>query len=160
MTILALDQASITSGWAIFKDDKLFDYGKFTINSKDIGIRLNKIRGKIQDLVNQYNPEYVVFEDIQLQSNVGNNVQTFKALAEVYGIISELLTSLNIPHSSIMSTTWKSTLHITGRTRPEQKRNAQEYVLKKYGKKPTQDECDAICIGEHYIQSTQSAWSD
>lgn len=160
MTILALDQSSRTTGYAIFKDNKLDIYGKFSFDDKDVGVRLSKIRYEIFTLIQINKPDYVVFEDIQLQNNVGNNVQTFKALAEVYGIISELLTSLEIPHSSVMSTSWKSTLHISGRTRPEQKKSAQEYVIKKYGVKPTQDECDAICIGEHYINSCMGAWSD
>lgn len=160
MTVLALDQASKTTGWAVFKDNKLYNYGKFTVDYPDTGKRLEEIRFQVITLLDQFEPDYVVFEDIQLQNNVGNNVQTFKVLAEVYGIISELLTYKKIPHSSVMSTTWKSTLHISGRTRPEQKKSAQEYVIKKYGKKPTQDECDAICIGEHYINCSEGAWSD
>ena len=160
MILLALDQASRVSGYAIFQDGKLLTYGKISCTDTDIGVRLSQLREEIQAIIGQYQPNYVVFEDIQLQNNVANNVQTFKALAEVYGVISELLTSLNIPHSSVMSTSWKSTLHIAGKTRAEQKKNAQQYVINKYGVKPTQDECDSICIGEHYIDSSTGAWSD
>jgi hypothetical protein len=35
--LLALDQASRTSGWAIYKDGKLSDYGKFTFEDEDMG---------------------------------------------------------------------------------------------------------------------------
>jgi Holliday junction resolvasome RuvABC endonuclease subunit len=100
-------------------------------------------------------------EDIQLQNNVQNNVQTFKTLAEVFGVIYELLTEMNIKNSAVLASSWKSTLGIKGRTRPEQKKNAQEYVINTYGKKPTQDECDAICIGCHRIfsKSEDFDWS-
>lgn len=160
MIILSLDQASKTTGWAVFNDDKLIDFGHFTFEHSDIGQRLVAIRNKIEELINTYAPDYVIFEDIQQQNNVANNVQTFKVLAQVYGVISELLTELHISHSSILSTTWKSTLGIKGKNRAEQKRNAQQYVIDIYNVKPTQDESDAICIGTHYTKTTKCAWTE
>jgi len=69
---------------------------------------------------------------------------------------------MRVPHTLIHSSTWKSALSIKGRSRPEQKRAAQQYVVNIYHmdkKKPTQDECDAICIGIAYTQNHQeSAW--
>ena len=113
---------------------------------------------KTNDLVIlDYSIDEVVFEDIQLQNNVLNNVQTFKVLAEVFGIIDELLTEKKIPHIAVLASSWKSTLSIKGKTRPEQKRNAQAYVEKTYGVKATQDESDAICIGSHYTQKNAQA---
>lgn len=160
MIVLSLDQASKTTGWAIFNDDKLIDFGHFTFEHSDIGQRLVAIRNKIKELINTYSPDYVIFEDIQQQNNVANNVQTFKVLAQVYGVISELLSELQIPHSSILSTTWKSTLSIKGKNRTEQKRNAQQYVIDAYNIKPTQDEADSICIGAHYLKVNKCAWSE
>lgn len=162
MTLLSLDQASKTSGYAVFKNKKLITFGKFTYEDYDLGQRLYNIRNKVSELIETYQPDYVVFEDIQQQNNVANNVQTFKSLAEVYGVISELLTSLRLPHSSILSTSWKSTLGIKGRTRQEQKRNAQEYVINTYhpSDKPTQDMSDAICIGTAYLKGQACAWAD
>ena len=52
--LLALDQASLTSGFAVFKDGNLFDYGKFTFSDEDIADRLVKIRKKVIDLIEQY----------------------------------------------------------------------------------------------------------
>ena len=42
--LLALDQASKTTGWAVYKDGKLSEYGKFTFEDEDFGKRLHKIR--------------------------------------------------------------------------------------------------------------------
>lgn len=147
--LLALDQASHTSGYSIFYDDKLEAYGKFTFDDEDIGERLYKIREKVIELIDKYDINEVAFEDIQLQNNVGNNVKTFKILAEVFGIIYELVTEKKIPHTAVLAGTWKSSLGIKGKNRQEQKRNAKEYVIQTYGVKPTQDEADAICIGSH-----------
>ena len=51
-----------------------------------------------------------MFEDIQMQGNVANNVQTFKTLAEVFGVIYELVTELNLPNTAVLASSWKSTL--------------------------------------------------
>lgn len=151
--LLALDQASLTSGFAVFKDGKLYDYGKFTFSDDDIAKRLVKIRNKVIELIEQYEITEVAFEDIQMQNNV-NNVQTFKTLAEVYGVILELLQEKEMKYIIISSNTWKSTLGIKGRARAEQKRNAQQFVLDTYNVKAIQDTCDAICIGTHVLKNS------
>ena len=150
--LLALDQASLTSGFAVFKDGNLFDYGKFTFSDEDIADRLVKIRNKVIELIDQYEINEVAFEDIQMQNSV-NNVQTFKVLAEVYGVILELLQEKEMKYTIISSNTWKSTLGIKGRARAEQKRNAQQFVLDTYNVKAIQDTCDAICIGTHILRN-------
>lgn len=147
--ILALDQATRCSGYAIFENKKLIHYGKILTEDLDIGVRLNKIRNQVQLLIQQHEITEVVIEDIQLQENV----QTFKALAEVFGVIYELVTSLGLPIQAVLASTWKSHLSIKGKTRPEQKRNAQKWVEQNYGIKPIQDICDAICIGQYYIDN-------
>ena len=145
--LLALDQASKTSGWAVFIDGKLKTWGHFTMEQDDMGERLNKIRAKVVDLLEEYSIDEVAYEDIQLQSNVGNNVHTFKVLAEVYGILTELFYSYKIPAKSYLASVWKSQLNIKGRDRAAQKRAAQAYVMDTFKIKCTQDEADAICIG-------------
>ena len=154
--LLALDQSSKITGYAIFNDGKLEEYGKFSLDSSNIDVRLVQIREKLLNLIQEKNIDEVVFEDIQQQ----NNVSTFKILADVYGVVAELLQEIEMPHAAVPSTSWKSTLGIKGKDRPEQKRNAQAYVLQTYNLKPTQDECDAICIGTHYVKSKDFDWSD
>ena len=167
MVILALDQASRTSGWAVYSDNKLLKYGKFTYEDTDFGERLVKIRKAIQKLINEYTPDEIVFEDIQLQNTVGNNVDTFKKLAEVFAIVYELASELKIPNRAVISTVWKSKLgllHGRGQDRAAQKRAAQEWVAKEYSVKPTQDEVDAICIGAYAVLTSQNTegydWTD
>ena len=155
--ILALDQASRTSGYAVFQEDKLIASGTFTYEDDDFSLRLVKIRNKVIALIEQYNINKILLEDIQLQGQT-NNVETYRKLAEVRGVLSELAREMDIPHEIIHSQTWKSTLNIKGRDRATQKRNAQAFVTSTYGKKVTQDESDAICIGTHYIKTTKSAF--
>lgn len=163
MVLLSLDQSSHTSGYAIFQDDKLLAYGKFTFNDQDIGKRLCKIRAQIKEFIEKYSPNHVIFEEIQQQGNVTNNIQTFKTLAMVQGVIMQLLTELNISYSSVYATSWKSVTGIKGKTRAEQKKASQNYVLDKYNYKVIEDIADAICIGDYYIKNDQKgkcAWAE
>ena len=164
--LLALDQSSRVTGWAVFVDNNLEAFGKFdaSVVGKAHGERLVYIRSKVTDLIKKYNIDQVVFEEIQLQNTVGNNVVTFKTLAYVQAVIIELLYDLGIPYTIVASSSWKSTLEIKGKAREEQKRNAQQWVINTYAIKPTQDECDAICIGAHYNKTSTSQngfdWAD
>ena len=136
--ILALDQSSRTSGYAIFVEGRLETFGHFTIKDEDIGIRLLKIRQQVETLVNKYNITEVIMEDIQLQ---------------VFGVIYELLTEMDIKVTSALASSWKSKLKIKSRQRQQQKQEAQELVSTLYSVKATQDEADAICIGTYYLIS-------
>lgn len=155
--ILALDQASRTSGWSVFQDEQLIASGTFTFDDDNFSSRLVKIRNKVIQLIQQYEINKVLLEDIQLQGQT-NNVTTYKALAEVLGVLEELCCELKIPHEIIHSQTWKSTLDIKGRDRATQKRNAQAFVATTYGKKVSQDESDSICLGTAYIKNNKSAF--
>lgn len=155
MKILALDQSSHVTGWAVFEEQKLIEFGKLDLEDADIGDRLYKLRTFVSGLINKYEINILVIEDIQLQANVANNVATFKTLAEVFGVLVELATELKLPCKAILAGTWKSALGIKGRARAEQKRNAQAWVQEHLGVKAIQDICDAICIGVCY--TTRSA---
>lgn len=157
--LLALDQASKVSGYSVFIDGQLETFSHFTFDDSNFDSRLLKIRNKIQELIQQYQINEVVYEDIQMQDNVANNVQTFKALAEVYGIVGELCEELRLPHQSILASSWKSALGIKGKTRAEQKRNAQQYVRDQLNVKATQDESDSICIGLAHLYNSKNDWS-
>ena len=147
--ILALDQSSHVSGFSIFENGKLVKFGKFEFNDKDMGARLSKIVQKVKSLISEENIDELIIEDIQLQRTVGDNVATFKILAEVIGVLYEMAYDIRIPISSVLASVWKSKLNIKGKDRSAQKKAAQEYVQTNFGIKATQDECDAICIGTY-----------
>ena len=124
MRLLALDQSSRVSGYAIFIDGKLETYGKIDLKQEDVGERLVIFRRKVSELIADYDIDEIAFEDIYMDGKKVNNVSTFKVLAEVFGICDELFTELNIKNTAVLAGTWKSSLGIKGTTRPEQKKNA------------------------------------
>lgn len=154
MRLLALDQSSRVSGYAIFENDKLINSGYFSFSNADLSKRLERIRNKVQELINTYKIDKVVLEDIQLEDTVGNNVITYKILAEVIGVITELLVELNIPYTLVFPNVWRKSLSIMGYRRAECKQKAQNYVKQKYNIKASEDVCDAICIGASQFSSS------
>ena len=163
MRILALDQASRITGFAIFDNNELIEYGKMDLSKEsesDLGYKLWALRGLVKNLIEEYQIDKIILEDIYMDGQRVNNVQTFKVLAEVFGVLYELCIELKKPVEAVLAGTWKSTLGIKGKTRPEQKRNAQTWVENNYGIKPTQDECDAICIGSHYLYQNKNNWGE
>lgn len=155
MKLLALDQASNISGYAIFDGTTLVASGTFTASASSVGNRLVQIRQKILDLVQEYKIEKVVFEDIQMQ---GGNVQTHKTLAEVFGVIEETAAELKLTYKAVHASSWRSVIGIKAKTRADQKQAAQAYVFAHYNKKVSSDEADAICIGASEVLSTESAF--
>ena len=163
MKILALDQSSRLSGWAIFDGSNLVRYGKIDVTKYyELGERLHIIRKEVERLIIDENIDVIILEDIYMDGQRVNNVQTFKVLAEVFGVLYELCINMGKPVEAVLAGTWKSTLGIEGKNRPEQKRHAQEWVINNYGIKVSQDIVDAICIGEHIIKqkSKEINWDD
>ena len=154
MKVLALDQSSKITGYAIFEDEKLINYGHFTCAQTDLGLRLLNIRKNIQNLIEQNNIQQLIIEDIQLQGNVVNNVATFKTLAEVRGVIYELAAEMDIKIESVYASTWKSSLGIKSSVR----KDCQLKINKLFNIVPTEDEADAICIGQYYVNKNQDSF--
>lgn len=144
---LALDQASRTTGWAVYDNKTLIISGHFSIPAnKIIKDRLNLFVIHLDELVNKYHPEKIYYEGIQYQSNI----ETYKKLAYIQAMI--IYYSANIPITELSPSHWRSVIKDKhgikfGRSRIEQKQKAQEFVKDFFNKAVTEDEADAICLG-------------
>ena len=109
---------------------------------------LKRIRKTIEDNA----PDKVVIEDVVLQ----RSPQTLKDLSQLQGTIMGICYGMNIPCEVLFPSAWRKQLHFKqgkGIKRPELKQQAKDYVKQAYGITPTEDECDAICIGLAYIKN-------
>ena len=159
--LLALDQASHVTGYAVFEDGKLVVISHFTARGDDLGKRLEQIRNNIINLIKQYNIDTVAFEDIQLQDIAGSKevgIKTFKMLAEVFGVVHELVNELQIDYYIVPPIVWKATIKIAGKGRTAEKKLAQKWVVDNYGLKCTEDEADAACLGTHVIKKENESF--
>lgn len=85
--------------------------------------------------------------------NPVNNHKTAFTLAQVYGVLTELLAEENIHTEEMYAATWQNVVGIHKRDRIARKTGAAEYVKKKYNITPEQDIVDAFCIGDAYLKN-------
>lgn len=151
--ILALDQATHTSGWAVFDDDNLIKYGKFTTTSREVDERIDEVKNFLISMIEFWRPDKVILEDIQLQtfgpknSNNIEGVTTYKTLAHLQGVLINTLFESEVDYSIVHTAVWRDSCGVKGSTRSDKKKSTQLIVNDIYNIKATQDEADAIGIG-------------
>lgn len=149
---LCLDNALAITGWAIYDDNILFDYGTFKTNATDpIDKRLCKIVDFLDTMYNDFHFNMLFFEDCQQQSN--RNVQTYHKLSMVKAIILYWCGATNVSYVCSSPSHWRSILKKDdaalqwGRNRVSQKAAAKQWVKNKFKEDVSEDEADAICLG-------------
>lgn len=151
MKILSTDQASAITGVAVFDDGNLIKYDLIDLHKiKDQDERFQIMVKSIDDYIETEKPDYVIIEDVSLQTNVA----TLLLLARIQGAIFQSCIARNIPYKVYKPTTWRKILGIKQGNkikRPELKKQAYEYVLNTYGLDLKIDQCEAVCIGKAFL---------
>lgn len=150
--LIALDNATHITGWAIFDGNKLISYGKYTVKTEETSDRILEMGDWLSNLLIQWEPNTIILEDIQQQSNVN----TFKVLAKLQGVLEYISKKNNADYHIISPATWKSNAGVKGKSRADQKKSAQLIVQRLYNIQATQDECDAILLGKYGIEKIKN----
>lgn len=161
MIFIGLDQATVVTGYSVYKNQELIAYGKFSAEGDDFS-RYSKQKANVLALIEYTKEKYpkeeikIMFEDIQMQQNK----TTFKQLAQLQGALAVgvLEAHPEIHFDFIYASQWKGFAKIKGKNRIEQKRNAQAKVLEIFDITATQDEADAIMIG-YYVSHQEINWN-
>ena len=97
--VLSFDVSSVSTGWAVIKNNKPIAYGKITIEKcKSLSEKLFFFRTEVILLICKYKPTDVVVEDTYLL-----NVKTLKTLMQFIGILNESYFNLYNKTISIVS---------------------------------------------------------
>lgn len=161
MYSLCLDQALQTTGWALYDNESLIDFGHFTIPpTGTIPNRLGGLWKKLEELDKSFSIDYVFYEDIQSQQNI----ETFKKLAYVQATVILWCYFKDKKCTALAPSHWRSVLKEKykisfGRSRAEQKVAAQSFVKEHFRCTATEDECDAICLGLAGLQEKKKKTS-
>lgn len=156
--ILALDQATRTTGWAIFEDGELIRHGMYNARGQNEVERIHDVKTWVWNIVSVWKIDYVQLEDIQLQehqeagargSEIG--VTVYKTLAHLQGVLENLCFSHSISYSLVFPATWRKYNEIKGKNKADKKKNAQLKVKAIYGITVPIDEAEAICIGRYAV---------
>lgn len=160
--ILALDQATKITGWSLWDDETLVQYGLFRTKAKTSVDRLSEIHQWLNQLVGIYKPDLVLLEDIQYQEkvegktvfngNAVNGVTVYKTLAELLGVLQVSLREQGVDFEVVSSSVWRKEIGIKGKMRSEKKQSAQKQVKEWFNIDVSEDEADAICIGQYAVR--------
>lgn len=145
--ILALDQATHISGYAVFNKKNLIDYGTFEATGDNDIERSVQVKQWMISLIDQYEIDFVGLEGIQYQTTVG--VTTFETLARLQGILTATCVEEKIPYRIVPTNTWRTHCGVKGKSRADRKRSMQLLTKEWFGFKPSEDIADAIGIGKY-----------
>ncbi len=151
--ILALDQASITTGWAIFDNKELVKFGSQTTNGYNSVDRIAKTKSWVASMIENWKPDSVVIEDIQLQKFKsqsgleGDAVLTYKKLAHLQGVLENYFYEKGLLYQVVPPATWRTYSQIKGVHRNEKKKSAQMKVKQFYDISIDIDSAEAVLIG-------------
>lgn len=153
MRILALDQASILTGYAVFDNGDLVDFGKLSIEkSTPPTDRFEEMCRKIHLLFLKSRADIIIFEDVSLRTSI----KTLIVLSRLQGAIMDLSYHYNVGYKIYPPTQWRKILGFTqGQTsRSDLKVQAIDYVKKCYGVTVKDDIAEAICIGLAFLRDS------
>lgn len=152
MKVMGIDQSTTLTGYSLFEDNKLIDYGVVNFKKvKNPTERIDLMKNWISDYIDECGVEFVVLEDTFLASFKGKatGVTTYALLNRNLGVIENMIYNKKIPYVIAYPKVWKSVMKIKGRGRAEQKANTMLRVYDIFEKRTTEDEADAICLGAY-----------
>lgn len=148
MIILGLDLSSKSSGYSVFDNNKLIDYGCITSASSNLYKRIDVMVQGIKEVLNKYSINHVYIEDV-LPDDVKHNQTVYKALTYLQGYILHLLDDYHLSYTFFTASQWRAKCGIhTGRgiKRESLKSKDIEFVKNQYNIDVNDDIADAICI--------------
>lgn len=118
MKILAVDQAR-HGAWAVYdyEEKKLLDYGTWGYDGKNYTFEqaMLHIEALLSEVIRTHDIDAVFLEDIQLRQNV----QSFKRLAQLQGVLVNMCEKTNILYNLVAPTQWQNYCKARGRTTKE-----------------------------------------
>lgn len=155
MRILSLDASTRSTGFAIFDDKKLEEYGVLTASSTDLIKRINKIITGLEQVLTRGKIDQIIIEEVRPEQ--GKNLQTYRALmwlqAAINFLVHEKFPKIKIEY--IYPNEWRKACGIktgAGVRREDLKKKDIAFALQTYGYQHNiDDEADAICIGHAYV---------
>lgn len=147
--ILVFDQATVKTGISVFTNNTLQRYDLIDLHKEKSDTKFYNMCSKICEIIISEKPNYIVFEDVNFQTNA----KTLILLAQLQGVIIGCCQLNHIEYTIYKPTSWRKLLGFKqGKVeRKELKQQAKDYVKNKYGLDVNDDIADAICIGEAFI---------
>jgi Holliday junction resolvasome RuvABC endonuclease subunit len=156
---MSIDASSKSSGIAIFNNKELEFYDCITASSTDLIKRIQKMSKEIQEILNKYNVEKIILEEVRPENGL-SNLKTHKALMWLQAAIAFMVHD-NFPNIEIIyvyPSEWRSNCGIKtgqGIKREELKKASIDFSKKYYKIDVNNDIADAVGIGHSYVNKKE-----
>lgn len=154
-TTLSLDTSSTRTGWAFFVNKIYNQSGIVDLTTKEnkklsSDDRIEKMCLNIFDLIKKFHPDIIVIEKL----TVSRNMNTVRVLSKIIGTVYAYALQNKIRYVELEASQWRSYLHMQkrGRKRDEYKKLSIQHAKIVANKDITDDEADAICIGQGFLK--------
>jgi len=179
MTILALDLATYKTGYAIFADKKLHNYGLINATEGNYHLRLLYIREKIIELIKKYKIDYIVLEEVPM--GIQDDLSKTKSLLIAHdlcvcqGVIVGICAQFGLGLRLYLPTQWRSIMETYSGTDEGKKRDFQKEKAvsltnelcglnfkyyksdsKKRNEYSDDDICEAILLGMAFLKGEEN----
>lgn len=148
--IMGFDQATQHFGISIFDDGQLVYFDCIDFKG-EVEERYLQIFNFVDYILKVWEPDWVEFEDIQMQPGGNGGYNAFKILGGLLGIVKVALCKNKIPHEEVLNKVWQGKFQIAGRDRATQKASVIGKVKSLFGIDVVDDVADAILIGKYAV---------
>jgi Holliday junction resolvasome RuvABC endonuclease subunit len=162
--VIGLDSATKKTGYGCNEDGKLISYGLIKADAKEenIDTRIEQIYKQIKQLVLEFKPDYIIFENTPSH----NNPQLGRQLSRLHGCIMSLCYDYNIGFRDYMPSQWRKVAGTYDGKREHMKREYQKqqsvdicnqkygtnFVYNKNDNKTDDDIAEAILIADSFYK--------
>lgn len=119
MIVMGVDGSTSCSGWSIFNDDKLIDYGAIKPKSKEWSKRLYQEWQYFCEIMEKYKPEKVYYEQPPLK----DGKITLLKLGAVQGLIIALCAQYDVEIEFLSPAEWRKSVGLFDGTHEGTKRD-------------------------------------
>lgn len=155
MRVLALDASTKSTGWALFDEKELINYGCLTATSTDLVKRIKKIISELVIVLSQNKVDKIILEEVRPEQGL-QNLKTHKALmylqAAIVFLLHDNFSTVEIEY--VYPSEWRKKCGIktgSGVRRDALKPLDIAFAKETYGVSVNDDIADAIGIGHAYV---------
>lgn len=155
--VLALDQSSQKTGYALYDGETLIKYGIFETTKNSPYERMKDFCDWLDSAIAMWQPDEVGIEETLYNAKFEEdndgiaNHDVFRLLTQFMGAAMITILRTKSKLSIVKISSWRKHCGVKGKTRIDKKRSAQYLVEQWFDIKASDDECDAICIGKFLV---------
>ena len=147
--VLSMDQSTRVSGYCLFQDGEyvrsgMIDMSKSNLDTHERSFEMAKA---LWGVIKECDPDYLIIEDTQQQSNV----KTVITLARLQGMIIGYAEAHGVKVHILLPSQWRSVLSYSQGPkvkRAELKQQSIDYVKNKYGMTLSEDEAESVALND------------